>query len=88
MREPHKFEAPACAEVGGDFWFPEKEVRSIGQIEVNFAKSICKTCPHQTECAEWGIVNEAHGIWGGLVSRERYKIRVRRGITLKESDVA
>lgn len=88
MREPHQFEAPACAEVGGDFWFPEKEARSIGQIEVNFAKSICKSCPHQSECAEWGIKNEAHGIWGGLVSRERYKIRVRRGITLKESDVA
>jgi len=88
MREPHEFEAPACAEVGGDFWFPEKEARSIGQTEVNFAKSICKTCPHQTECAEWGIVNEAHGIWGGLVSRERSKIRSRRGITLKEGNVA
>ena len=88
MREPHQFEAPACAEVGGDFWFPEKEVRSIGQIEINFAKSICRSCLHQSECAEWGIVKEAHGIWGGLVSRERSKIRSRRGITLKEGNVA
>ena len=88
MREPHEFEAPACAEIGGDFWFPEKGKDSIGQIEVNYAKQICKGCPHQSECAEWGINNEAHGIWGGLVSRERSKIRRQRGITLKESDVA
>lgn len=88
MREPRDYEAPACAEVGGDFWFPEKEARSIGQIEVNFAKSICRSCPHQAECAEWGIKYEAHGIWGGLVSRERYKIRSKRGITLKEGNVA
>lgn len=88
MREPHQFEAPACAEVGGDFWFPEKGKDAIGQVQINTAKLICKGCPHQSECAEWGIINEAHGIWGGLVSRERSKIRRRKGITLKESDVA
>lgn len=82
MREPYQFEAPACAEVGGDFWFPEKGNGS-NTTEMAFAKSICKGCPHQSECAEWGIVNEAHGIWGGLVSRERQKIRRRRGITLQ-----
>ena len=87
MREPHEYEAPACAEIGGDFWFPEKGGGS-NTTEMLFAKSICKSCPHQSECAEWGIINEAHGIWGGLVSRERSKIRRRRGITLKESDVA
>jgi WhiB family transcriptional regulator, redox-sensing transcriptional regulator len=87
MREPHQFEAPACAEVGGDFWFPERDNGS-NTTEMLFAKSICKSCPHQTECAEWGIVNEAHGIWGGLVVKERLKIRRQRGIRLKESDVA
>ena len=88
MREPRLYEAPACAEIGGDFWFPEKGAESIGQIEVNYAKSICRSCPHQSECAEWGIKNEAHGIWGGLVSRERGRIRQQRGITLKESNIA
>jgi hypothetical protein len=24
MREPSEYEAPLCASVGGDFWFPEK----------------------------------------------------------------
>ena len=88
MRRPDEFESPSCATVGGDFWFPEKGKESIGTIEVNYAKQICRSCPHQTECAEWGIINEAHGIWGGLVSRERYKIRRRRGITLQGGEVA
>lgn len=87
MREPRFYEAPACAEIGGDFWFPEKGDGSNSR-EMMFAKSICKQCPHQSECAEWGIANEAHGIWGGLVSRERYKIRRRRGIKLKGGNVA
>lgn len=88
MREPQQFEAPACAEIGGDFWFPEKEVGSIGQVEVNYAKRICRGCPHQSECAEWGIYNETHGIWGGLVSRERLKIRRQRGIKIQGGEVA
>ena len=87
MREPRDYEAPACAEIGGDFWFPEKGNGS-NTTEMLFAKSICKTCPHQSECAEWGILNEVHGIWGGLVVKERYKIRRQRGIRLREEDVA
>ena len=87
MREPKDYEAPACAEVGGDLWFPERTNKNKTQ-ETAFAKLICKRCPHQSECAEWGIVNEAHGIWGGLVNIEREKIRRQRGIKLKESEVA
>lgn len=88
MRHPRLFEKPGCAEVGGDFWFPEKSDGLTNTVEMQIAKSICKKCPHQSECAEWGIVNESYGIWGGLVSRERQQIRSARGITLKESDVA
>jgi len=87
MREPNQFEAPSCAEVGGDFWFPERDNGS-NTTEMLFAKSICRSCPHQSECAEWGIRNEVHGIWGGLVSRELRKIRRQRGITLQGGEVA
>jgi hypothetical protein len=31
-----------------------------------YARSICNNCEHKAECAEWGIYNERHGIWGGL----------------------
>ena len=78
MREPKDYEAPSCAQIGGDFWFPD--VKEKGSHEDTFfAKSICKTCPHQSECAEWGLANEVHGIWGGLTSKDRILIdRLKR----------
>ena len=70
MREPKDYEAPSCAQIGGDFWFPDvKEIESFANIK--FAKSVCNTCPHKSECAEWGIANEVHGIWGGLTNKDR-----------------
>jgi WhiB family redox-sensing transcriptional regulator len=87
MREPRFFENPGCAEIGGDLWFPEKE-DGAGTREQAIAKAICRQCPHQIECAEWGIKHENHGIWGGLVPRERLTIRSSRGIQLKEGNVA
>jgi len=86
MREPSQYEAPSCATVGGDYWFPEKESGGIGQAEAKLAKSICHSCPHKVECAEWGIYNEYHGIWGGLADLDRRRIRRDRGIRLNQED--
>jgi WhiB family redox-sensing transcriptional regulator len=88
VREPRFYEDPACASVGGDFWFPEKEVGSNNTTEMVMAKSICRRCPHQSECAEWGIQNESHGIWGGIAEGERRIIRRKRRIVLKGEGVA
>ncbi len=88
MREPHEFEAPLCAEVGGDHWFPEKEVDFQSQVNIKYAKSICYQCSHQIECAEWGIRNEYYGIWGGLTVRARQAVRRQRNITIRGEDVA
>jgi WhiB family redox-sensing transcriptional regulator len=85
MREPRNYEAPLCAEVGGEWWFPDKEDNNIDSM---YGKSICRRCEHQTECAEWGIYNERHGIWGGLVEIERRMIRRQRKITVREEDIA
>jgi hypothetical protein len=85
MREPRNYEAPLCAEVGGEWWFPDKE---DNYVDSRYAKSICRQCQHQTECAEWGIYNEQHGIWGGLVDKQRREIRKQRNLKLKEEDVA
>lgn len=88
MRTPWEYENPSCAEVGGDFWFPEKADGSMNTVEMVMAKSICRSCPHKAECAEWGIQKEAYGIWGGLVPKERYAIRAQKNIRLKGEDVA
>lgn len=88
MREPQEYEAPLCAEVGGDHWFPEKEVDFQSQVNIKYAKSICHQCSHQIECAEWGIKNEYYGIWGGLTVRARQSIRRQRNITIRGEEVA
>jgi hypothetical protein len=82
MREPREYENPLCAEIGGDFWFPDKDKDSVSYIESQYAKSICKRCTHRTECAEWGIHKEQYGIWGGLAPRERLAVRRQRRINL------
>ncbi len=70
MREPREYENPLCAQIGGDFWFPDKE-GTVSFGESQYAKSICKSCTHKIECAEWGIHKEQFGIWGGLAPRQR-----------------
>jgi WhiB family redox-sensing transcriptional regulator len=86
LRRPEEFESPSCATVGGDFWFPEQDA---SKYENQFAKTICGSCLHKSECAEWGIHNEAHGIWGGLTNKDRQAIRRQRGIRIhQEEDVA
>jgi len=75
MRGPWAFETPACAEIGGDFWFPEQADTSK---EMYLAKSICGSCTHKTECLEWALVHERHGIWGGTNEATRASIRRMR----------
>ena len=86
MRRPEQFESPSCATVGGDYWFPEKESGGITQAEARVAKSICHSCPHKVECAEWGIYKERFGIWGGLTDMDRRHIRRSRGIRINEEN--
>lgn len=84
MREPKDYEVPLCAEIGGDWWFPEKEAHPVGRIDAMYAKNICRRCPHQAECAEWGIENESFGIWGGLSEMERRVFRRKRRINRQQ----
>lgn len=86
MREPRDYEAPLCAEVGGEYWFPE-DISGEGKYEdINLAKRICGNCRHRIECAEWGIHKERYGIWGGLTRFDRIKIRRRLGIVLPREE--
>jgi len=88
MREPRFYENPACAQIGGDLFFPEKEGLPFGNIEIAMAKRICQSCPHQAECAEWGIKKEIFGIWGGLLPIDRKRIRKAKNIKILGEDVA
>ena len=85
MREPREYEAPLCAEVGGDHWFPESGGYGTDNT---LAIRICGQCRHRLECAEWGIHKERHGIWGGLNANDRKQIRRKRNIKLPEEKIA
>jgi hypothetical protein len=80
MREPRQYEAPLCAQVDGDLWFPEKQKGNPRGLRL--AKELCSICIHRLECAEWGITYERHGIWGGLTAAERKKIRGKRKLKI------
>lgn len=84
MREPRDYEAPLCAQSGGDSWFPEVGGDNVTKI----AKGICNQCTHRIECAEWGIKYERFGIWGGLTELDRKTIRRKLKIVVREQHIA
>ena len=89
MREPREYEAPLCAQVGGDYWFPESNNGDTDpDYNVHYAKKVCQRCIHRIECAEWGIQNERFGIWGGLSESRRRELRRQRNVILKEEKSA
>lgn len=51
--------------------FPDQEAR---------AKAICATCPVIAECRAYAVrAGESEGIWGGLTTAERRRLRFPRG---------
>ena len=65
-------DAALCAEVGDDFWFPEKG----GSTRA--AKRVCRACTVSAECLDYALAHdERFGIWGGFSERERRVIKQR-----------
>lgn len=63
-----------CAEVGDDFWFPEKGGSTLP------AKQVCRSCEVRAECLEYALTHEEQfGVYGGLSERERRRLKVRFG---------
>lgn len=74
-RHPHEYENPSCREISDpDIWIEEtNENRPL-------AVNICRSCPHVTECAQYGLEHEVVGIWGGLNTKQRSELAARQGI--------
>jgi WhiB family redox-sensing transcriptional regulator len=61
-----------CAEVGDDFWFPEKGGST------REAKRVCRSCEVRAECLAYALEHEdagRFGIWGGFSERERRRLK-------------
>lgn len=61
-----------CAEIAGDFWFPEP---LEGWRE---AVAMCGACPARVACLAWAIEHQPLGIWGGTTPGERRRILRQR----------
>lgn len=87
LRGPWEYEEPNCAEVGVDIFFnidkDDPRASQLNQHEYALAKKICDACDHKFECAEWGVENELHGMWGGLTPQDRNRIRKSKEMGLK-----
>jgi hypothetical protein len=86
VRDPREYESPLCAEVDGEYWYPEDLFGPGKNESIALAKRICGNCRHRTECAEWGINFERFGMWGGLTANQRRVIRKKRGILLPREE--
>ena len=78
MKEPWNFEAPLCAEIDINLFFPDLE---DNRIDARHAKSMCQRCDHLTDCLEWAIKNNEVGIWGGTNQKTREAIKRRRKLS-------
>lgn len=73
IRETH---TPECMETDPDAFFPEQGGGLNSDIKS--AKKICQRCPAKVECLNYALeANEQYGIWGGLTTTERHRLRKR-----------
>ena len=69
-----------CAEVGGDWWFPEP---GASTTDIARAKAVCRRCPLRQACLAYALAaTDGHGtpipgIWAGTTVEERKALRRR-----------
>ena len=70
----------ACRRADPDVFFhPEGERGPTRRRRDDAAKSVCATCPVQSDCLEYALAERIdHGVWGGCSERERRRILKRR----------
>lgn len=62
-----------CAQVGGEFWFPEPGDSRCADK----ARRVCQSCPVRDLCLQHALdTNEPDGIWGGLTPTARRRLKV------------
>jgi len=72
------FSKAKCSEGDPDYFFPTSKEEQAERLEN--LQSICSSCIHQSDCAEFALnENIQHGFWGGLTSEERSHIVKVRG---------
>ena len=58
-----------------DMWFRAEWPTKPRELDA--VRYVCGTCAVQAECLEYAIKIDAEGVWGGLTSSERRRVRRR-----------
>lgn len=78
MNQPPPFDGTqACTAPG-----PAAAAAFAGQAGVppEDAKALCVRCPFLGACRDYALVEDVHGVWGGLTAEERHQIRIDAGL--------
>ena len=68
---------PECAETDPEAFYPNWGEGA--SIETRVAKQLCSRCPVKDECLNYALIaNEPFGIWGGMTTDERKRLKTRR----------
>lgn len=78
-----QLEDAVCAGIDPEVWFPiQYRHKQTGEDhpDVKTAKGLCRVCPAQVECLEWGLRVDReeggrYGIYGALTPDERSKLQ-------------
>lgn len=65
----------ACRDVDPDLFFPVAEHGPALEAAERRALSVCAVCPVLAACRSWAVVEQPHGIAGGLTEDERRRAR-------------
>lgn len=71
------FKQAACVNTDPEAFFPDMMEHS--KYEMAVPRKVCASCPVREACLEWALCHEKEGIWGGLDSAERNRMRKARG---------
>ncbi|WP_425563671.1 WhiB family transcriptional regulator [Pseudonocardia kongjuensis] len=65
----------ACRDVDPELFFPTAVTGATLVAEERRALAVCRVCPVLNACRSWAIVEQPHGIAGGLTEDERRRAR-------------
>jgi WhiB family redox-sensing transcriptional regulator len=66
----------ACAtiDVDQELFFPEPETSDLAEP----ARAVCVSCPVRSSCLDFALARPGlYGVWGGLTTGERHRLRRR-----------
>lgn len=77
-----------CRDRETSFFFPELSARGAAK-QIAQVKAVCSLCPVSAECLAYAINNdEQHGIWGGLLPKERKKVSIQEHHAVISKEIA